>query len=205
MPETEKSTQKSNSIKLLAVIMAMLFMVGGFFLLPGPEDWRDHAYDVPVGRFLDSFHAVQEPENDLSLPEATLTSSENRKVEFKELIKGRVTIVNFWASWCAPCLEELPSLVKFQAANPDILLVPVSLDMAKTLPELAKIFEADGLRDLRWFYDQDGEMRKALSLPVYPSTYILDKEGKIIYILQGPSDWGSHDASMFGKFLLSKS
>lgn len=194
-----------NFIKLLAVMTALLLSFAGFLLLPGPDDLRQQVYDVPATKFLDGFHNVEKVKDERFLPEVTLVSSENRKVDFRELTKGRVTIVNFWASWCAPCLEELPSLVKFQTANPDILLMPVSLDMQKTLPELAKIFQTDELRDLRWFYDQEGVLRKGLSLPVYPSTYVLDKEGKIIYILQGPSDWSSREAASFGKLLLSKS
>ncbi len=204
MPETEKSPQNSNFIKLLATTLAMVALIGGFLLLPGPDDLRDQAYMVPVGRFLKSFHAVEEIKTDRKFPEITLLSPEGRKVDLKKMAQGRVTIVNFWATWCAPCIEELPSLAKFQTNNPDILMMPISLDMNKTLPELAKFFSVDELKELRWFYDEAGILRKDLNLSVYPSTYILNKEGNIIYILQGPSDWSSSDASGFAKYLLSK-
>ncbi|PZP53885.1 MAG: hypothetical protein DI586_10570 [Micavibrio aeruginosavorus] len=205
MPETEKSSQNPNFIKLLATMLAMLALMGGFLMLPGPADMREQAYAIPVGRFLDSFHDVREMTDGQSLPDVALLSPEGRKVDMKAITKGHITIVNFWATWCAPCIEELPSLAKFQASNPDILTMPVSLDMQKSVEDLAVFFAKDELKELRWFYDDSGNLRKQLSLPVYPSTYVLDKNGKIIYILQGPSDWSSSDASAFAKYLLSKS
>ncbi len=188
------------------MMLTFIAIAGGFLMLPGPEDMRDQAYAVPVGRFLKSFHDVQEfKKGGKTLPEVTILSSEERKVDLKSITKGRVTIINFWATWCAPCIEELPSLAKFQLDNPDILMMPISLDMNKTMPELAGFFKGNDVKELRWFYDDSGALRKQLNLSVYPSTYILDKEGRIIYILQGPSDWSSLDASGFAKYLLSKS
>lgn len=69
----------------------------------------------------------------------------------KAITKGHITIVNFWATWCAPCIEELPSLTKFQANNPDILTMPISLDMQKSVEDLAVFFAKDELKELRWF------------------------------------------------------
>lgn len=204
-PENEKSMQNPNFIKLLGLCAAALLVAFGFYLTPQVEDYRELAYRQPVTAFLKGFHHIDDEPENTKLPKVILQSAENREVDLQELIKGRVTIINFWATWCAPCIEELPSLAKFQAANPDILILPVSLDIQKTMPELAKFFAKDETRDLRWFYDKAGSLRKGLNLPVYPSTYVLDKKGKIIYILQGPNDWSSKDALGFGKYLVSKS
>ena len=197
--------KNANFTKLLAILFAMALSLGGFFLLPGPDDLRNQVYDVPVAKFMDGFFYVEKSPDIQDLPQAVIRSSENREVELDKIMQDRVTIINFWASWCAPCLEELPSLAKFQSANPDILIMPISLDGQKKISELSPIFDSAELKALRWFHDESGVLRKSQNLQVYPTTYVLDKQGKIIYILQGPNDWGSHEAAMFGKFLLSKS
>ncbi len=188
---------------VLGVLMAMLAALAGFLLMPGADDVKRRIGHEAASEFMHKFNGAEEVKNGAMLPLVELLSAEGRKVDLSSLTKGRVTIVNFWASWCAPCLEELPSLARLQHANSDVLIVPISLDMQKTPAELARFFKTDELRELRWFYDESGELRKALNLAGYPSTYVLDKNGRIIYILQGAADWASPEALKFVKSLIS--
>lgn len=193
-----------NLSKLLLFICVMPVMALGYYLLPDNDDVRENAYSAALAPFLATFSDVETAKTGPKLPEAEIISSEGRKVKLSSLVQGRVTVVNFWASWCAPCIEEMPKLAKFQLDNPEILIVPISLDMQKTLPELAKLFQNENVRDLRWFYDEAGHLRKSLQLGAYPTTYILDRKGRVAYILKGPADWSSPDAAIFGETLLKR-
>jgi len=193
--------QNSPFMKILGFGLTLMALTFGYLLLPDNNDWRKDVEKKKTTAFLKGFTRVEKPEKKAFLPASTLLSREGRPVDLSEITKGRVTVVNFWATWCAPCIEELPSLAKFQEVNGEILVLPVSLDLNKKLPELARFFEKPSLRDLRWFYDNTGQLRRSLNLPAFPATYILDKEGRIIYILQGPNDWSSPEASDFADYL----
>lgn len=191
-------------IKLICILIAGALVWAGYMLLPRTEDLREHVFDQSVSDFTKDFHLAEKINGKERLPDIKIMSREGREVDLAAMAKGRITVVNFWATWCAPCLEEMPSLSRLQMANADILVVPISLDMNKTLPELARFFEHDNMRDLRWFYDSEGILRKHLALPVYPATYVLDKQGNILYKLQGPSDWSSPAALNFIQALSNK-
>ena len=193
-----------NLSKLLFFLCVLPVLALGYYLLPDKQDIRERAYSAALSPFLKTFNDTESVDDGRELPEAEILSPEGREVKLSSLIKGRVTIVNFWASWCAPCIEEMPKLAKFQLDNPDILIVPVSLDMQKTLPELARLFAKPEVRDLRWFYDSKGQLRKNLQLEAYPTTYVLDRKGHVVYILKGPADWSSPDAAIFGETLLKR-
>ena len=196
--------KKPEYIKLPILIFCLLLVYAGFKMLPQQDEIRSSAHKLVITGFMRDFHKAEEVTNGQTLPKAELLSREGRKITLSEITKGRISIVNFWATWCAPCLEELPSLARLQEANEDILILPVSLDMQKKPDELAAYFDKEELRDLRWFHDQEGVLRKSLNLTVYPTTYVLDEKGEIIYILQGPTDWFSSRALDFIRVLSNK-
>lgn len=196
--------KKPEYIKLPILIFCLLLVYAGFKMLPRQDEVRSSAQKLVIAGFLREFHKADELSDGEKLPEVELLSREGRKVSLSEMTKGRVSIVNFWATWCAPCIEELPSLARLQEANEDILILPVSLDMQKKPEDIAEYFDKTELRDLRWFYDQDGTLRKTLNLGVYPTTYVLDKKGNIMYVLQGPTDWSSSRALDFTRALSNK-
>lgn len=196
--------KKPELLKIPILILCLLLVYTGFRLLPHQEDVKANAEKLVVSGFLREFHKAEEITDGRKLPKVELLSREGRMVALSQITKGRISVVNFWATWCAPCIEELPSLARLQEANEDILVLPVSLDMQKKPEDIADYFDKAELRDFRWFYDQAGILRKALNLTVYPTTYILDEDGKIIYILQGPVDWSSSKALDFTRVLSNK-
>ena len=188
--------------KILGFGLMLIALVFGYLMLPDVGDLKAKVEKEKAGPFLKGFHAVERPEKTTKLPEVKILSREGRDVDLASITNGKIVIVNFWASWCAPCIEELPSLAKFQETHGEILVLPISLDINKRPEDLAKFFAGTETRDLRWFYDNTGQIRRALNLTVYPATYVLDKQGRIIYELQGPNDWASREASDFANYLV---
>ncbi len=189
--------------KLLILSGCMLVVLAGFWMLPGTDDFRTQAAKAAKADFLREFHDAETVKKPWPFPGATVLTDKGERVDLGGVLGRKLTIVNFWASWCAPCLKELPSLATLRKAIPDAKVLAVSLDMQKTLPELARIFENDALKDMPWYYDDTGVLRKTLSLPIYPATYILDDRGNVLYILQGPADWASPRALSFVEYLLN--
>lgn len=103
-------------------------------------------------------------------------------------LRGHVVVLNFWASWCAPCLEELPSLEELQHDLPQVQIVAVSTDDDADAYERFLKEHSVSLLTVR-----DAEQRSNAMYGTfrYPETYVIDKRGIIRRKFIGPQDWTS--------------
>jgi thiol-disulfide isomerase/thioredoxin len=107
--------------------------------------------------------------------------------------KGKVVVMNLWATWCAPCKKEMPTLANLQKGfgKAPIAIVPVSVD-AKAASNKAKAFMADNA-PLPFFHDAEGALSPALKPIVegYPTSFIYDRSGKLYGVIAGEADWST--------------
>ena len=109
--------------------------------------------------------------------------------------RGKVVVLNLWATWCAPCVKEMPTLAKLQAAYPDrVQVVALSNDNATKTAD-AKTFLAKH-PPLRFYQDAGFAVMPALNLPAagFPTTVIYDRAGVERAYLQGEADWSTPEA-----------
>ena len=103
--------------------------------------------------------------------------NKERKIRINEH-KGKIIILNFWASWCGPCKEEMPSLDKLQANTKlDIMIFPINVGN-DSLEKAKKFFEDTKIQNLNIFFDNSFSLAKKLSLRGVPTSVLLNKEGK---------------------------
>ena len=106
---------------------------------------------------------------------------------------GQVLVVNFWASWCPPCLAEMPTLQSLAARLKDrpfkVLAVNVG-DRPTKVRQLATLWG----NDIEFLLDGDGKQARAWGVRFYPATFILDSHGRIIRRVRGEMDWNSAEA-----------
>ena len=108
---------------------------------------------------------------------------------------GKVVLVNFWATWCAPCRHEMPAIDRLAGAleGPDFAVIPMSLDRAGV--ETAQDFlDRILVQNLEVMHDRSGDFRRMSGVPGLPVTLILDREGREIARLIGPAEWDSPEA-----------
>ena len=108
--------------------------------------------------------------------------------------QGRVVLLNLWATWCAPCLEELPALDKLKAelGGPDFDLVALNIDKA---PERARKFLTDaGIKSIEFLRDPTTKAFAAVKTHGMPTTLLIDRQGREIGRLVGPAKWDSPQA-----------
>jgi peroxiredoxin len=103
-------------------------------------------------------------------------------------LRGRVVLLNFWATWCAPCEAEMPAMQRLHTAlaGPDFELVAISVDASRD--------DVDAFRKrlgLSFPIALDPEKRAANAYQSYrfPESYLLDREGRILSRYIGPRDW----------------
>jgi cytochrome c biogenesis protein CcmG, thiol:disulfide interchange protein DsbE len=119
-------------------------------------------------------------------PSFTVTDS-SRTVRLADY-RGKVVVLNFWASWCAPCLEEFPSLIQLQRDMPQVVVLAVSFHDDE---DSYKTYIADNHIDLLTVFDATEKSNQAYGTTRPPETYIIDKNGIIRRKFIGPADWTS--------------
>jgi cytochrome c biogenesis protein CcmG, thiol:disulfide interchange protein DsbE len=99
---------------------------------------------------------------------------------------GKVVVLSFWASWCAPCLEEFPSLIELQKQMPQIVVLGVDFndDVSSYRQYLI-----DNHIDLLTIHDESQKSNHAFGTTRPPETYIIDSQGRIRRKFIGPQDW----------------
>ncbi len=126
-------------------------------------------------------------------PDFTLTSLSGEKIRLYDL-RGKVILLNFWASWCPPCREEIPSLASLNAAmaGKNFQMLAVSIDKGGR-DTIKRFFSKTGV-NLPTLLDPDGSVGKEYGISGVPETFVIDKQGIIRKKVVGPIDWS--DASV---------
>jgi thiol-disulfide isomerase/thioredoxin len=130
--------------------------------------------------------------NDLSqrLPLSGVRFQDGQGKELSlEDFRGRVVLLNLWATWCAPCRKEMPALdrLQMQLGGPGFEVVAVSIDRD---PELVReFFREHGIESLALYIDASGDITGTLRAIGIPTTLLVDREGREIWRMTGPAEW----------------
>lgn len=118
--------------------------------------------------------------------------------------RGKVVLVNLWATWCPPCVYELPALDRLQQrfGDKNFVVVAVSVDQN---PELARKMFSDrlALSHLQFYFEPPERLARTFPMDVLPSNFILDREGRAIGMLRSYVDWDGPAADEFVERLLA--
>jgi thiol-disulfide isomerase/thioredoxin len=141
-------------------------------------------------------------------PEIAFTSPEGKAMTLADL-KGRTVLLNLWATWCAPCRQEMPALDKLQGelGGPDFEVVALNVD-TRNLDRPKAWLEEAGVRRLAYYADPQGRvlpiLQRSGEVVGLPTTLLIDPEGCEIAVLKGPADWGSQDAARLVRAALGR-
>jgi len=109
-----------------------------------------------------------------------------------ESFRGKTVILNLWAPWCAPCLEEMPSLDRLAARLPEKDFAVVAVTKDPVGPSASKAaFDKMALKRLKLYLDPDGKLGKEIGARGFPTTLILGPSGAPLAWREGETDWDS--------------
>ena len=128
----------------------------------------------------------------VAVPEAVLLDAEDAEHSLAAY-KGRWVVLNFWATWCAPCRREMPSLERLQAAMPELAVVPVATGR-NAVEGIKRFFEEAGVKTLPILRDPQSEFAHAMHVMGLPVTVIINPEGQEVARLIGDAEWDSDSA-----------
>ncbi len=109
--------------------------------------------------------------------------------------RGKVVLVNLWATWCAPCRKEMPALDRLQKelGSSKFEVVAISIDRTG-LAGARKFLAETGVKNLALYADPTTKLSSVLKAVGLPVTVLIDAEGREIGRLVGPAEWDSEDA-----------
>lgn len=133
-------------------------------------------------------------------PQFTVTTDKGLRITPNDF-GGKVLVLVFWAAWCAPCVEEMPSLDQFarEMADSGVVVLGVSVDRNEKLySNLLKRFRVS-FQNMR---DPEANISAQYGTYKYPESYIIDRSGKVAQKIIGPRDWNDPVLKNYVKSLL---
>lgn len=124
-----------------------------------------------------------------AVPDAPFETQDGKPHRLSEYA-GKPLLVNLWATWCPPCIAELPSLVAFarRMGPSGIMVLPISLDRGGA-PTVTAFYSSHGISGLPVLIDPDGALMHAFGARGLPTTYVVDRAGKVVAMTEGGVDW----------------
>lgn len=117
-----------------------------------------------------------------------------------QALRGKVVLVNFWASWCEPCRAEMPSLQAL-AEREKAQLVVLTINLKESPEAIARFVQSTGLT-LPVLRDPLGDTARAWGIKIYPSTVLVDPAGQVRSVVRGALDWAGAEGETLWRPLL---
>jgi len=119
--------------------------------------------------------------------------------------RGKIVLLNIWATWCVPCRKEMPALDRLQTAlgGADFEVVTLSIDRGG-VDVVRKFFAEVGIQKLTIYLDPSSKAMRTLGIVGLPTSLLVDREGREIGRLIGPADWDSQEMIEFVRCVVSK-
>jgi thiol-disulfide isomerase/thioredoxin len=147
----------------------------------GAEDSANTTERIRLGEFI----PVSPP---LPTPAISFVDLAGNAISLSEFT-GKFVLVNLWATWCEPCLREMPSLERMQSRLKDkITVVAISEDRGGS-KIVAPFVEKLALKSIKTYLDPKSTAERAFKVKGLPTTFLIDREGRILGRVEGAAEW----------------
>lgn len=199
------STNKTSGNSLMIVAVAALVGFGAVYATMRPRDnaasppetaenapkAAEPAKSVSNAGKMAAFVTKKSPE---ALPEITFADGSGKEIKLSDF-KGRTVLLNLWATWCAPCREEMPALNRLQQELGSDAFEVVALSLDRQGAEASKKFlDEVKASALKLYVDATAKQGTVLKLVGMPTTILINKDGLEVGRLAGPAEWDSAEA-----------
>lgn len=178
----------SRSLKL--GILGFCLLAGGCDRQSGQEAQPQASASAPSGEAAPG--ALDRSHKGSALPDFTLSDPAGKTITLASL-KGKPLLINLWATWCAPCVAELPQLDKL-AGEGKIRVLTVSQDMDGP-DKVAAFLKDHGIKVLEPWLDPKNELITQYNAGTLPTSVLYDANGREVWRVTGPRDWSSADTA----------
>jgi peroxiredoxin len=148
---------------------------------------------APAGRA--AAFPVSRPAEPIAAPDLELPDLAGKPVRLRDL-RGRVVLLNFWATWCAPCREEMPALQTLARELGPRGLTVVGVNFKESAREVEPFVREHGL-EFPMLLDAEGRVSERYQVFALPVTFLVDRRGMLVATVLGIRDWVGPDARAY--------
>lgn len=179
--------------------VVMVLLVAGVAMMINNQERLKKAEGV-VSRHFRTFKKYPEARY---LPGMEVLGPTGGTVNLRKDFKGRLLVLNVWATWCAPCVRELPELKLMSTARqlPGVAVAAVSIDLPKNVDKVLGFIKKYGVSDVAGYHDYNGRLQASLPIRDLPVTFIVSPSGQVLYEIGGEARWTHPDVINFLIFL----
>lgn len=176
------------------VWLAVFALLGGLALLLWSWSVQTPMTNREPPVFSGEFHQFIPSRDPRPAPQTPFTTDQGRSVTLADW-RGRVVLVNFWATWCIPCVKEMAALDRLQAALGGEGLTVLALSQDRGGMDIVRPFyDKLGLANLGAYLDPQGVVARGFAVSALPVSVVVDRQGREVGRLLGPAEWDSPQA-----------
>jgi thiol-disulfide isomerase/thioredoxin len=193
---------------LIIFIILMLLIFGAFYYFRADNlQTATQGFQTSNNQEVDfesQFHHYEALDGSKNLPPFNVFNIDGETEDLGQH-QEEITLINFWATWCAPCLIEIPTLLELeeQLNTTSFKVVFISFDYPKEPEDLHKRMAALKIPDIKTYYVKDTQLWDLLDVKSLPFSIVVNKKSEILYQFYGEADWSQASAIAFFKSLLS--
>lgn len=181
-----------NTVKWVIIAVVLVGVIAGASVLYNKFS-EDYIIGSPVQTTAQSGEqdGQGESEQDFSAPDFTVLDYDGKEVNLSDF-KGKPVVINFWATWCYYCKEEMPDFNEAFKKYPDVefLMINATDGYQETIESAKKYIEDEGF-DFNVYFDTEFEAVNAYYVNGYPATFFIDKDGNLVTYANGMLDYES--------------
>jgi len=169
---------------ILIMLIAVILAVGAFGVYTLFRDDEDDEPSVVGG--LDNYITADEVK---AAPLVSFLDEDGERLTL-EKFRGKVVVLNMWATWCTPCVHEMPTLDRLQMQLKDLDVVVVALSIDRGGPAAVRtFFDEHGIEHLGVYVDPTMSAQSGFNVIGLPTTMLIDKDGRERGRIVGPAEW----------------
>jgi len=204
-------THMSKSAPVIISTVAVAAMIGGWaaFGLQSSEMKQEMAVDAASGGACTHEKGVAAgltnylpSDGPKQAPQTTFRDDDDNVLSLADL-KGQGLVVNFWATWCAPCVAEMPALDRLDAEMADQGIRVIAINEDRNPDAVAPgFYEETGLTSLGLYADEGMQLAREASVSGLPTTLLINRNGDEVGAVVGPAEWDAPEIEAFLKSCL---
>ena len=183
----------------LAIQAILVTAIAGLMMVLIFSYWKERTSSPENAKKLGLLEQMEKT----GIPEITKTTVDGGQVS-TAAFRGKVVFINFWASWCEPCVAEVPSLIALMETFPEQAeLIAISEDnSAEDIQAFIKAFPKIKAANIHIIWDEDRQLMKTYHSERLPESFVVGKDGHLVKKVVGSINWHTADSEEFVKSLL---
>lgn len=169
---------------------------------PGEAFFHKKKEKAPLAEDYFKKLGIEKPGKAIPAPDFTLEDLSGKRVSLRDL-RDKVVFLNFWATWCIPCRQEMPTMEKLHRELKKDGLEVVAINIREGKKDVRKFLDELGLT-FTVLLDKDGKVSEKYGAWAIPLSYFISRNGEFVGKVAGSREWNSPEAKAFFKWLLAE-